>query len=110
MKTFKYKTLKGFMRANDIRQFSLLDYLHGTVFSNSHGWIKFSLSRDAQTEFLEGIAGVVWSKPTEERVNRLRYAPEMGILRRLWLNEAGRYTYCAGQDYPSEIRYIQRHL
>lgn len=110
MRNYKYKTLKGFMRANGIRQFSLLDYLHGKVFSNSHGWIKFSLSREAQTEFLEGIAGVVWSKPTEERVKRLRYAPEMGILGRLWLDEADGYTYCAGQDYPSEIRYIQRHL
>lgn len=97
------------MRANGIRQFTLRDFRSGRLYSTRHGWINFKLSEQAKGEFVQGIAGVIWSKVTDERIRKVRHAREMGILRRLWF-DGERYEYCAGQDYTSEIRFIQRNI
>ena len=109
MRTIHYKTLKGFMRANGIRQFTLRDFISGQCFSSRHGWMKFHLSESAANEYVRGITGVVWAKVTDERMYRVRHAKSMGILRRLWF-DGKRYEYCAGQDYRGEIRFIQNHI
>ena len=109
MRTIHYKTLKGFMRANGIRQFTLEDFISGKCFSTKHGWMKFHLSESAANEYLRGITGVIWAKVTDERICRVRHAKSMGILRRLWFN-GKHYEYCAGQDYTGEIRFIQNHI
>ena len=109
MRTIHYKTLKGFMRANGIRQFTLEDFISGKCFSTQHGWMKFQLSESAANEYIRGITGVIWAKVTDERMYRVRHAKSMGILRRLWFN-GKRYEYCAGQDYTGEIRFIQNHI
>ena len=109
MRTIHYKTLKGFMRANDIRQFTLVDFISRQCFNPRHGWVKFKLSESAANEYIRGITGVIWAKVTDERMYRVRHAKSMGILRRLWF-DGKRYEYCAGQDYRGEIRYIQNHI
>ena len=109
MRTIHYKTLKGFMRANGIRQFTLEDFISGQCFSSQHGWMKFHLSESAANEYIRGITGVIWAKVTDERMYRVRHAKSMGILRRLWFN-GKRYEYCAGQDYRGEIRFIQNRI
>ena len=109
MRTNHYKTLKGFMRANDIRQFTLADFISGQCFNPRHGWVKFQLSESAVNEYVRGITGVIWAKITDERMYRVRHAKSMGILRRLWF-DGKRYEYCAGQDYTGEIRFIQNHI
>ena len=73
------------------------------------GWIKFTLSEEAENEYVRGITGVIWSKVNDERIYRIRHAKSMGILRRLWF-DGKRFEYCAGQDYTGEIRYIQNHI
>ena len=108
MRTIHYKTLKGFMRANGIRQFTLEDFRSGQCFSAQHGWIKFKLSEEAENEYVRGITGVIWSKVNDERMYRVRHAKSMGILR-LWF-DGERFEYCAGQDYTGEIRHIQNHI
>ena len=109
MRTIHYKTLKGFMRANGIRQFTLEDFISGRCFSKKHGWMNFQLSESATNEYIRGITGVIWAKVTDERICRVRNAKSMGILRRLWF-DGKRYEYCAGQDYTGEIRFIQKHI
>ena len=109
MRTIHYKTLKGFMRANGIRQFTLEDFMSGQCFNSRHGWVKFQLSESAANEYIRGITVVIWAKVTDERMYRVRHAKCMGILRRLWF-DGKRYKYCAGQDYTGEIRFIQNHI
>lgn len=109
MRTIHYKTLKGFMRANNIRQFTLEDFRSGRIYASGRGWIKFELSESAQDEYVRGITGEIWSKVNDERLDRVRHAKSMGILRRLWF-DGKRFQYCAGQDYTGEIRFIQRHI
>lgn len=62
MRTIHYKTLKGFMRANGIRQFTLEDFRSGRIYSSRKGLIKFKLSEEAENEYVRGITGVIWSK------------------------------------------------
>lgn len=109
MRTYHYKTLKGLMRANNIRQFTLADFRRHIVWKPGVGSIRFTLPEEVMDEFARGIAGVIWSKVTEDRVYRVMYAKDMGILRRLWF-DGKRYEYCAGQDYTGEIRFIQRNI
>lgn len=109
MRTIHYKTLKGFMRANGIRQFTLEDFRSGRIYNSRKGWIKFKLSEEAENEYVRGITGVIWSKVNDERMYRVHHAKSMGILRRLWF-DGKRFEYCAGQDYTGEIRYIQNHI
>lgn len=109
MRTFHYKTLNGFMRANGIRQFTLEDFRSGRIYSNRRGWINFKLGEQAENDFVRGVTAVLWQNVDDERMYRVRYARSMGILRRLWYN-GKRFEYCAGQDYPSEIRFIRRNI
>ena len=97
MRTIHYKTLKGFMRANGIRQFTLEDFISGQCFSSQHGWIKFKLSEEAENEYVRGITGVIWAKVMDERMYRDRNAKSMAILRRLWF-KGKRYEYKARKE------------
>lgn len=109
MKTKRYKTLKGLMKALGTRQLTVLDVNRGQGwFPTEEKTCKFDLPESVLAEFYLGCAMVVWRKPKDWQVRRLRYCND-GIMRRLWFN-GKRYEYCAGQDYPGEIRFIQNKI
>lgn len=109
MKTFKYKTLKGLLRANHFSQFTFQEFISGRFCHKTHGLCRYVLSDEARDEAARKFAGVLYSRPDEEKVSLVRRygGREYGILRRLFINRDGRAEYCAGQDYPGEIRTIQ---
>lgn len=78
-------------------------------YHKTKGFVNFSLDWNEVGKFYRGIAGVVWSKVTEDRIAMVSSAKYMYILDRLWYN-GKRYEYCAGQDYVGEIRHIQNEL
>ena len=111
MKTKHYKTLEGLMRACGIREINLNQMREGRIHHKTLGWINFTLDEDVKENFYRGIAGVLWSRVTDERIGFVRYADYKYILNRLTYNgQYKRYEYCAGQDYPGEIRFIQNLL
>lgn len=73
---------------------------------NDMFWFEFP--EDVLHEFYSGCAKVVWRNPKDWQIQRLRHY-NAGIMRRLWFN-GERYEYCAGQDYPGEIRFIQNKI
>lgn len=105
MMTVKYKTLRGLMRALDKRVFTANDMSRGEgYFPKRRRTCRFQIPDDVEEAFWRGLAEVVWKKPTPTQVYKLRMY-RAGIMNRLWYN--GRYyEYCAGQDYPGEIRFI----
>lgn len=109
MKTFKYKTLKGLLSQVGGRYFTFYDFHSGRFYHKKHGWVQYKLSDEAKEEAARKFAGVVWSKVNDDRVCQCRhyYGKMCGILERLWITKRGLAKYCAGQDYPSEIRTIQ---
>ena len=109
MRTVYYATLKGLVRQTPYGRITLNEMNNGKFYHRSKGWVRFELKESEKRRFYCGIAGVVWAKPTNVHIAYVERAKEMSILDRLWYN--GRwYQYCAGQDYVSEIRYIQSEL
>ena len=109
MKTKKYKTLKGLMKATNHRTWSARDMARGEAwFPSENKTCAFELPSEVVDAFWEGLAKVVWKHPTARQIRMIRYY-QAGIMDRLWWN--GRYyEYCAGQDYPGEIRFIQNKI
>lgn len=96
------------MRALDERVFTASDMSRGQAyFPKLQKTCKFQLPDSVEEWFWNGLAEVVWRKPTPTQVYKLRFY-NGALTSRLWYNlESRRFEYCAGQDYPSEIRFIQ---
>lgn len=106
MKTKRYKTLKGLMKALDNFQFSVLDMNRGQAyFRDEEHTCKFALPEQVMQEFYAGCAAKIYRHPQQWQINALRKV-EDGIFRRLWF-DGERYVYCTGQDWPSERRCMQ---
>lgn len=106
-----YKTLEGLMRACGIKEINLNQMRESRIYHPKFGWIDFTLDDDVRDNFYRGIAEVVWSRVTDERLELVKYADYKYILNRLTYNRVyKRFGYCAGQDYPGEIRFIQNFL
>lgn len=111
MITKHYKTLEGLMRACGIREINLNQMREGKIYHKTLGWINFTLPDGVKEDFYRGIAGVVWSRVTDERIDFVKYAGSKYIFNRLTYDgKYKRFGYCAGQDYPGEIRFIQTLL
>lgn len=110
MKTYNYKTLRGLLRQCGGRYFTFYDFHSGRFYHRTAGWVRYNLSDSARGEAARLFAGVVWSRASVGRIDQcLNYRGRLcGILERLWIYKNGCPTYCAGQDYVSEMRTIQR--
>lgn len=109
MKTRKYNTLRGLFRALKCNQFSLSEFLNGQIYTRK-GWARFELSEDLFDKCLSLFASAIYERGAERRKRDLLNLPDCGILRRVMIcKEFGEFrgSYCAGQDHPAEIRYIQ---
>lgn len=104
-----YKTLEG------LRRQLTCETITGEQMANmrahfNDGWhYKFKVTERVENEFWNGIAHVIWRKPSERQIRLLRYA-ETWMLRRMLYTSSNRFQYCAGQDYPYEIRSIQNYV
>lgn len=114
-KKYKYSTLPCLFRALSNKNrgraiFTLSDLLSGRACLNGQ-LAPFTLSDELREKVLQLFAGVIWKEATPERVQRVGWMQDCGILRRVWIvKERGEYIgdYCAGQDYDAEMRYIRR--
>lgn len=104
MKTYKYNTLRGLLRQTD--DLNLYGVLSGRLNLRGRGWCRIRFSDSLRAELFAKWAGVIYSRPNDNARN-MQYLEPCGILRRLTIDRTGRASYCAGQDYPGEIRYIQ---
>ena len=104
MKTYKYRTLRGMLSQTD--DLSLYGIVSGRLYLRGRGWCNVRISDALRSELFAKWAGVIYSRPNDNARN-IQYLQPCGILRRLTIDRTGRASYCAGQDYPGEIRYIQ---
>lgn len=107
-RTRKFKTLAGLMKAADLRYLTATQMRNKRLFfPKTRQYQPFKLSDEAENVFWLGIAKVVWERNFRANANNLRYCRRFSLMDRLWY-DGNSYVYCAGQDYPSEIRTIQR--
>lgn len=97
------------------RYITMDNCLSGSYIDNEHGWCKLT-DEDAEKYFKMMVDWLIvqtkrGSQLREElEETKMAYIHNYGILGRLWVNlENGeRVEYCAGQDYPSELRLVKR--
>ena len=118
MRTRKYKTLVGMLRATGTKQFSLSDFLSGQVYNaKCHEWQNLKLSDEELRELSDGFCSALScqkSKYDTVLFNiKFRRILNRGILSRLWVELRGNkpsFTYCVGQDGDYEYPLVKRIL
>ena len=80
-------------------------------------WQDIELSEDAKSDFIESVVSILGGQnrtKSDVRYNLRRSTPQHWGLSRIILSKYGespaRWSYCAGQDYPSEIATIRKYL
>lgn len=118
MKTRKYKTLKGLLNQCYCHELNFNDFTSRAFYHDkSCRWCKFSLPDEEIKLAVRLFANVVYGRVTINQLNNIKYykGSRFGILQRLTIQKKSydkeiRGTYCAGQDYPAEIKTIQKIL
>lgn len=105
MRTRKYKTLKGLL--SQTNQLNFNDFHANRFIHKKHGWMMFSLPDEEKDKGYTMLASAIYHNGASKISRMKRYSGKaFGILNRIFF-ERGGATYCAGQDYPAEIRTIQ---
>lgn len=119
MRTRKYKTLRGMLRAYDKKQFTMSDFLSGREVYDykSRKWFKIELSDEALRELSDGFCYALscQKRKRDEVFYNMKYGriEQYGILSRLWVELRGNkpsFTYCVGQDGDYEYPLVKRIL
>ena len=98
-KTHKYKTLKGLV--SKTRQYSLNTFISGRMYHIKDGWVKLKLSGDLNQEIENKFKDFLG-------LSNLNVYRSYGLFDRLIINKNLNVSYIAGQDYPSELRYLKK--
>lgn len=118
MKIRTYKTIEGLLsqcayHAMNYNEFVSRQFYH----EKSRDWCKFDLPEEEIERAVRLFADVVYGRVTKTQLDRVRYysGRSYGILDRLIIQKKSydkgvRCNYCAGQDYPAEIKTIQKIL
>lgn len=118
MKTKKYKTLVGLLRAANVQQFTMNNFLSGRFYNfKRNETCRFELTDDALRELSDGFCSALGCQKRKYdtvfynmKFHRIR---DYGILSRLWVElRDGKpdFTYCVGQDGDYEYPLVRRIL
>lgn len=66
----------------------------------------FVIPDTSEAHFWKGVAKCIWSKPSDANIAALKESKGWWLKRLTW--NGVRFEYTAGQDYPYEIRKIQK--
>lgn len=118
MQTRRYKSLKNMFKALKLDRITFEELGRQQVYDNiRHEWIHFVLPDDELEEAFFLLAGAICFR----RPAQMKYASLMrnywgkwhGIFSRLWIERKNQHkfvltsTYCAGQDWEGEVKYVK---
>ena len=116
MRKRNYKTIRGLMRQKYNGFLSVADVVSGDYY-HKNGWHQpFALTDEALREFTDGICVALNMKDKDSIFDNIRFhrVKDCGILKRIGVeylsSDKLSYTYMAGQDYPSEARFVRKLL
>lgn len=101
------------MQYSDFPHLSLNSFIRGRGYHSSLGHIDQDLELPALDDLVETLGGQSKTKAKIARVleYHLKSIEDCGILERItYDNVKNEWSYCAGQDYPSELAYIRKHI
>ena len=111
METKHYKTLNGLFKAYR-NEYNYDYYLRGTCWIKGRNY-KITMSDELRNKVLNLFASAIWERGAASKAWKLENVKSCGILRRVMISKYnGKFyaSYCAGQDYPSEIKFIQNWI
>lgn len=118
MRTRKYKTLMGLLRATGTKQFTMSDFLSGCIYDfNRNTHCRFEMSDEALRTLSDGFCEALGCQKRKYDVvfynMKFHRILDFGILSRLWVQMRGKdlsFTYCCGQDGNTEYPLVKRIL
>lgn len=106
-----YQSLKGLLSQTSHGEMNFNEFHRAKFYHKTLGWVKFHLPAEEWEKGYMMFANVVYERCGKSKMWRLQCyrGHAHGILDRLSLNlSRNRAEYCAGQDYISEMRTIQK--
>ena len=118
MRTRKYKTLVGMLRATGARTFSMDDFLSGHVYNaKCHEWQNLKLSDESLRELSDGFCSALSCQKSKYDTVffniKFRRILRCDMLSRLWVelrNNKPSFTYSVGQSGDVEYPLVRRIL
>lgn len=115
MKTFN--TYAEILEATKGHQVTAQELINGRTYVNDEGWQTITLTADLKEKLCNDIADTLGGgKDTKMQVKRqlLFSTPQHWGLSRIFLEQYNGnepfVSYCAGQDYPSEVKTIRNAI
>lgn len=100
--------------SDKVKQFNLENLNHNRASINGIGWTDIAIDESFKAESLQKIADIIGGrKATKVKVLRNLTNNKVNgwfMQRFIYMPKYGRWSYCAGQDYVSEIASIRRKL
>ena len=113
---FKCEDLEQAFKRCEYLELTLANYISKRFRSDENGWQAFKGWMGLTVEDRAGIANLLGGhKATKliikEGLKDLSRLKNCGIFERVhWCRHVQRWSYCAGQEYQSEVSYIRRRL
>lgn len=108
MATRKYKTLRGLLSQTLWGVLNFNELKSRSFYHKEHGWMSFSLPEEEIDKVYVQMASVIYANGEKyESLLKHYHGKSYKIFNGLCINKKKAY-YCAGQDYPAEIRTIQK--
>jgi len=110
---FKIDSIKKAIKVAKM-QVNAQQVLNGRMSTKTQGWAKVNVTEEFREEVINLVCDLLPKYSREETKDKLRDgAQHWGLERMIFHHYKGSkpgLSYCAGQDYPSEIKLIQRNL
>lgn len=123
MRTYKYKTVEALIKQNHLNlnwALSIEQIVRGTIWSASkEAQIKFVFPDKEYRRIADMIVDTLEFRGNakDDMSDKLKWAMAqhryLGLPERLYIevhSGTANVSYCAGQDYIAEVRYIRNHL
>lgn len=113
MATRHYKSLGGLLSRTLYGQINYVDFHWNKFYHKTSGWVHFTLPEGEMERGYRLMAGAVYSRNYDSKVSTLENyrGNAHGILESIVLKLSKKHglcsTFCAGQDYTSELRVVQ---
>jgi hypothetical protein len=106
-----YSTIEGMHRATYNGNLTLESILHSRIYHTKHGWITAQLAEPAKDKALQECADIIGGRNRNKVLGVLRYSSfSHWSLSRFMYKPGSGWSYCAGQDYPSELATIRKFI
>lgn len=115
----KFKNLQNFLKSLIHQEITLSDIVGKRVYHAKKGWTDLDklITAELKQTIIDTMVDCIGGRSTEVIKDNINYGyvKSAGILSRVIMSYSNRdrkirTSYCAGQDYSAEIRFLRKYL